>query len=72
MGKWHVFALRAASSLIWGGWGFSVPFDFVQDCSFSLPEWQALKMTLLAPLNLWMKPFSRVKGLNPGVISKVG
>ena len=29
--------LRAASSLIWwgggGGWGFAVPFYFVQDCS---------------------------------------
>ena len=33
MGKWRVFALRAASSLIWGGWGFAVPFYFVQDCS---------------------------------------
>ena len=32
MGKWRVFALRAASSLIWGGWGFAVPFYFVQDC----------------------------------------
>ena len=39
MGKWRVFALRAPSSLIWGGWGFAVPFYFVQDCSFtaSLP-----------------------------------
>ena len=34
MGKWRVFALRAAASLIWGGWGFAVPFYFVQDCSF--------------------------------------
>ena len=33
MGKWRVFALRAASSLIWGGWGFAVPFYFVRDCS---------------------------------------
>ena len=33
MGKWRVFALRAPSSLIWGGWGFAVPFYFVQDCS---------------------------------------
>ena len=32
MGKWRVFALRAPSSLIWGGWGFAVPFYFVQDC----------------------------------------
>ena len=32
MGKWCVFALRAPSSLIWGGWGFAVPFYFVQDC----------------------------------------
>ena len=32
MGKWRVFALRAASSLIWGGWGFAVPLYFVQDC----------------------------------------
>ena len=34
MGRWRGFALRAASSLIWGGgeWGFSVPFYFVQDC----------------------------------------
>ena len=34
MRKWRVFALRAASSLIWGGWGFAVPFYFVQDCSY--------------------------------------
>ena len=33
MGKWPVFALLAASSLIWGGWGFAVPFYFVQDCT---------------------------------------
>ena len=33
MGKWSVFAFRAASSLIWAGWGFAVPFYFVQDCS---------------------------------------
>ena len=33
MGKWRVFALHAASSLIWRGWGFAVPFYFVQDCS---------------------------------------
>ena len=32
MGKWRVFALRAASSLIWWGWEFAVPFYFVQDC----------------------------------------
>ena len=34
MGKWRSLALRAASSLIWGGWGFAVPFYFVQDCSW--------------------------------------
>ena len=34
MGKWRVFALGAASSLIWrGGWRFAVPFYFVQDCT---------------------------------------
>ena len=33
--KWRVFALRAASSLFWWGWGFAVPFYFVQDCSSS-------------------------------------
>ena len=33
IGKWRVFGLRAASSLIWGEWGFAVPFYFVQDCS---------------------------------------
>ena len=27
MRKWRFFALRAASSLIWGGWGFAVPFS---------------------------------------------
>ena len=32
MGKWRIFALRAPSSLIWGGWEFAVPFYFVQDC----------------------------------------
>ena len=33
--KKRVFALRAASALIWagGGWGLAVPFYFVQDCS---------------------------------------
>ena len=31
------FALRAASSLILGGWGFTVPFYFVQDCSYEPP-----------------------------------
>ena len=35
MGKWRVFALRAASSLIWEGWGFAVPFYFVQDCRYT-------------------------------------
>ena len=35
MGKWRVFALRAASSLIWGEWEFAVPFYFVQDCRCS-------------------------------------
>ena len=38
MGEWRVFALRAPSSLIWGGWGFAVPFYFVQDCSYSLVQ----------------------------------
>ena len=39
MGKWRVFALRGASSLIWGGWEFAVPFYFVQDCrSFAVPS----------------------------------
>ena len=38
MGKWRVFALRAASSLIWGGWGFAVPFYFVQDCRIGEDE----------------------------------
>ena len=28
------------------------PFYCVQDCSFSFPEWQAVKMILLAPLLL--------------------
>ena len=35
MEKWRVFALRAASSLIWrggGGLGFAVHFYSVQDC----------------------------------------
>ena len=36
MRKWRVFGLRAASSLIWGGWGFPVPFYSVQDCRFVL------------------------------------
>ena len=41
MGKWRVFALRAASSLTWGGWGFAVPFYFVQDCSSKMGlNWQ--------------------------------
>ena len=31
-GKMARFCLRAASSLIWGGWEFAVPFYFVQDC----------------------------------------
>ena len=32
--QWSVFALRAVSSLIWGGGGLAVPFYSVQDCSF--------------------------------------
>ena len=36
MRKWRVFALRAASSLIWRGWGFVVPFYSVQDCRMVL------------------------------------
>ena len=32
-GKLGVFAFRAPLSLIRGGWGFAVPFYFVQDCS---------------------------------------
>ena len=34
-GKWRVFAIRAASSLICGGWGFAVQFYFAQDCRYS-------------------------------------
>ena len=34
-GKWRVFAIRAASSLIWGGWGFAVQFHFAQDCRYN-------------------------------------
>ena len=37
MGKWRVFALRAPSSLIWGGWGFAVLFYFVQDFGSRFP-----------------------------------
>ena len=37
MGKWRGFALRAASSLIWGDGGFAVPFYFVQDCRCNFP-----------------------------------
>ena len=36
MRKWRVFALRAASSFIWRGWRFAVPFYSVQDCRFVL------------------------------------
>ena len=39
MGKWRVFALHAPSSLIWGEWGFAVPFYFVQDCRWRNPLW---------------------------------
>ena len=42
MEKWRVFALRAASSLIWGGWGFAVPFYFVQDCNLGQNKWETL------------------------------
>ena len=31
-GKMARFGFCAASSLIWGGWGFAVPFYSVQDC----------------------------------------
>ena len=33
MGKWRVFCLHVASSLIKGEGGISVPFYSVQDCS---------------------------------------
>ena len=32
--KMACFGFCAASSLLWGGWGFAVPFYSVQDCSF--------------------------------------
>lgn len=32
-GKMASFCFCTASSLIWGGWGFAVPFYFVQDCT---------------------------------------
>ena len=44
MVKWRVFALRAPSSLIWGGWGFAVPFYFVQDCSCTERERERLEI----------------------------
>ena len=31
-GKMARFGFCAASSLLWGGWGFAVPFYSVQDC----------------------------------------
>ena len=40
MGKWRVLALRAASSSIWGGWGFVVPFYFVPDYNRGQNKWK--------------------------------
>ena len=37
-GKLARFGFCAASSLIWGGWGFAVPFYSVQECRCSQPR----------------------------------
>ena len=48
MGKWRVFGLRAASSLIWGkGLGFAVQFYFVQEISTCLNLCWPLKYGIL-------------------------
>ena len=59
MGKWRVFALRAASSLIWGGWGFAVPFYFAQDCSFKR-RFSFGKI----PWSEWVTIFTKIHVLN--------
>ena len=63
MGKWRVFALRAPSSLIWGGggWGFAVPFYFVQDCIYQNPKKWPKKS---------IRKFSKKMFINPNFISK--
>ena len=64
MGKWSVFALRAASSLIWAGWGFAVPFYFVQDCScvgvsiVILRAAAVVNKTNFVPVSFWDGPNS--------------
>ena len=55
MEKWRLFALRAASSLIWGEWGFAIPFYFVQDCrssETSFPHFYANRPLLSLDNNL--------------------
>ena len=34
------FGFCAASSLLWGGWGFAVPFYSVQDCNLGQNRWK--------------------------------
>ena len=58
MGKWRVFAHRAASSLIWGGWGFAVPFYFVQDCGLLSPPALFSVFLLNTAVHLQHLPFS--------------
>ena len=34
------FGFCTASSLLWGGWGFAVPFYSVQDCNLGQNRWE--------------------------------
>ena len=56
------FGFRAASSLIWGGWGFAVAFYFFQDCSLGLTtEYRATFPTILIEVARWLG--SRFQGI---------
>ena len=60
IGKWRVFALRAASSLIWGGWGFAVLFYFVQDCRASVTQVNHSVHTLSTFLRIGADPSMQI------------
>ena len=49
------FGFCAASSLLWGGWGFAVPFYPVEDCSYSVNWSIASSMTSKLEPVIWLR-----------------
>ena len=76
-GKMARFCPRAASSLIWGGWGFAVPFYFVQNCSYCgnlRPAWYCTSIHVVTAVQTaysptsFTRPYHRLRRQPKGVI----